>query len=657
MRRSILLLVLATLLTGCAFPVQRSADAAVGQRVIQPVPVERPQPRGVGAALEPADSCDALLEYFVERALDQVGPYGLGGPGGWVIWGEATAVDTTAAAGDGSGSAPSSTNVQVEGVDEGDFVKADGDTLYVLSSGRLRIFDTSDGGLEELATLDVRGAWGATEMLVEGDHLVIVGLGTSEQLPMNDIRPGLAPAMSNVTGITLVDVSDPSAPAIEDTVTVDGFPVTTRLVEGHLRLVLQSAPVGLEWSHPEGSGLRAERQATERNREVIRNSSIENWLPWFVAGSGREGVAVDCEDVWLPPEPSGIDTVSIFDFELAEGIQDWVSASVVAAGSMVYANTEHTYVATQRWIDWAGVDSDSAFKGHKTLIHRFDTPVDGELAYVASGEVDGFLLNQFAMDEHEGHLRVASTSSPSWWGGDSDSVSQVTVLATEGDRLEEVGRVDGLGETETIHAVRFMGPIGYVVTFRQMDPLYVIDLTDPTAPEAVGELKIPGFSAYLHPVADGLLLGVGQDADEETGATEGLQVSLFDVSDPAAPERIDTFGPKPLDDVTESHIWSPVQGDHKAFTLAGDRAYVPFEGWSWSEGRGTDEATFGILEVDWSDGTLDGSRVISLATGKGGWWLSPQRVVVKGETAYAIGHGGIAVVDLASGEILDEVGF
>src|SRR5690606_3548238 len=209
------------------------------------------------------------------------------------------------------------------------------------------------------------------------------------------------------------------------------------------------------------------------------------------------------------------------------------SASVVAAGSMVYANTEHTYVATQRWIDWAVVDSDSAFEGHKTLIHRFDTPADGELAYVASGEVDGFLLNQFAMDEHEGHLRVASTSSPSWWGGGSDSISQVTVLATEGDQLEEVGRVDGLGETETIHAVRFMGPIGYVVTFRQVDPLYVIDLADPTAPEAVGELKIPGFSAYLHPVADGLLLGVGQDADEETGATEGPHVSLFGVPEPA----------------------------------------------------------------------------------------------------------------------------
>ncbi len=118
---------------------------------------------------------------------------------------------------------------------------------------------------------------------------------------------------------------------------------------------------------------------------------------------------------------------------------------------------------------------------------------------MASGDVDGFLLNQFSMDEFDGRLRVASTSAP-WWRSGGDSQSRVTVLQPTANSLVVEGMVEGLGVTETIQAVRFMGPLGYVVTFRQTDPLYVIDLSDPAAPVAAGELKIPGFSAYLHPV-------------------------------------------------------------------------------------------------------------------------------------------------------------
>lgn len=662
MRRSTALIVLALLVTGCSPPVGSAprVERALPTPATPPlVTVDRPVPAGVAAALEPANGCDALLDYFIDQALDQVGPYGLDGSSGrWMADESVMAAETVA--GDAGGQPtvqPSSTNVQVEGVDEGDFVKADGDVLYLLSSGHLRVFDTSDGDLDELAALETPEMWDASQMLVEGDRLVIVGPAVSDRYRPAEASMDIAPVVSNVTGVTLVDVTDPSSPEIIESLTVDGWPVTTRLVGGHLRLVLEAHPVGLEWSFPEGSGLRAEREATESNRDVIRRSTIENWLPWYVAESGDEGVLLDCRDVWLPPEPSGVSTVSILDFDLAGEVGDWDAASVVATGSTVYANTERTYVATQRWIDPFSVDSDAEWDGHKTRIHRFDTPVEGDLEYVASGDVDGFLLNQFAMDEHEDHLRVASTSAPSWWGGAADSVSQVTVLAADGNRLEEVGRVSGLGETETIQAVRFMGPVGYVVTFRQVDPLYVIDLADPTDPRAVGELKIPGFSNYLHPVADGLLLGVGQDADEETGQTEGLQISLFDVSDPTAPERIDTFRAKPREGSTESQLWSPVQGDHKAFTLAGERGYVPFEGWSWFESRGTEEVSFGVIEVDWSDRSLDGSRVLSLPAGKDDWWLSPQRVVVKGDVAYVVGHGGIAVLDLSSGDVIDEARF
>ena len=154
-----------------------------------------------------------------------------------------------------------------------------------------------------------------------------------------------------------------------------------------------------------------------------------------------------------------------------------------------------------------------------------------------SGHVDGELVDQFAMDEHEGNLRVATTTGSAWETGAGESESHVVVLAPNGDTLAPIGQVGGLGRGETIQSVRFIGSVGYVVTFEQTDPLYTLDLSDAANPRVAGELKILGFSAYLHPVGEGKLLGVGQDATEE-GRQLGTQVALFDVSDPANPTRV-----------------------------------------------------------------------------------------------------------------------
>ncbi|GAB3867375.1 beta-propeller domain-containing protein [Dactylosporangium cerinum] len=136
------------------------------------------------------------------------------------------------------------------------------------------------------------------------------------------------------------------------------------------------------------------------------------------------------------------------------------------------------------------------------------------------------------MSEWDGHLRIATTTSL-----ETTTSSAVYVLRLNGGQLTQAGKVDGLGKSERIYSVRFIGTTGYVVTFRQTDPLYTLDLRDPSAPKVVGELKIPGYSAYLHPAGDGRLLGLGQDANEQ-GRVQGMQVSLFDVRDPAHPARV-----------------------------------------------------------------------------------------------------------------------
>jgi hypothetical protein len=203
----------------------------------------------------------------------------------------------------------------------------------------------------------------------------------------------------------------------------------------------------------------------------------------------------------------------------------------------VYGATGHLYVATQRWIDPQIGASD--LPTTRTLIHRFDVSDPDRTTYEASGEVPGYLLNQYSLSEQGGDLRVASTADPVWWQGrqQGSSQSQVTVLRRDGATLAAVGRVAGLGQGQRIYSVRFIGDVGYVVTFRQVDPLYTIDLSNASAPKVLGELELLGYSAYLHPIADDLLLGVGQDATPE-GRTKGVQVSLFGVGDPAHPKLL-----------------------------------------------------------------------------------------------------------------------
>ena len=216
----------------------------------------------------------------------------------------------------------------------------------------------------------------------------------------------------------------------------------------------------------------------------------------------------------------------------------------------------------------------------------------------------GEIHNQFALSEHADHLRVVTTTggTTTTTGGQNSSESWVRVLAESGDRLVEVGSVGDIGRGERVQSVRFAGDIGYVVTFRQIDPFYTVDLSDPAAPAVVGELKIPGFSSYLHPLGDGLVLGVGFDADED-GRVTGAKVSLFDVSDLADPQEVSVW--------TAPGGWNEIGWDHRAFLwLAPEQtAVIPITVYSeWS----------GAVVLHIADGTLaEAGRIIHLGAGAG----------------------------------------
>ena len=170
--------------------------------------------------------------------------------------------------------------------------------------------------------------------------------------------------------------------------------------------------------------------------------------------------------------------------------------------------------------------------------------------------MSGYLLNQWSLSEYDGVLRVVSTDAPAWFDSSDSTESSLTTLRPGDGALNQIGRVGNLGKGQRVYAVRFVGPTAYVVTFKQVDPLYTVDLTDPTRPRVLGELEIPGYSAYLHPISADLLLGIGQEVNDQ-GRPVGTQLSLFDVSDLRHPTRIAH--------ATLGQGWSEAESDHHAF--------------------------------------------------------------------------------------------
>ncbi|RZQ64689.1 beta-propeller domain-containing protein [Amycolatopsis suaedae] len=446
-------------------------------------------------ALAAFDSCPAALEGFRSAARNKT------------YWfGEQAVPDR--GSGDARAAAPeaqehSGTNNHEAGVQEGDLVKTDGRRVVTLSGSRLRVVDVASKTVT--ATVDLPGGSAAGELLLAGDRALILGApGEAVMRPPNarwDRPAG--------TEIVLVDLT--GSGRVIGTLEVDGAYVAGRQTGNLARVVVRSTP-----------------QVPARTPDT---APIEDWLPRYRLDTGgrvSEGSLVDCTRISHPDGYTASSMLTVLTFDLLGEIGRGDPVSIVADGNDVYATETSLYVAEQ---SASRVDRGNSFGD--TGIHQFDISQPGPPKHVASGRVDGLLLNQYAMSEHAGHLRVATTLS----GERGDSESAVTVLARRDNRLDTVGRVDGLGRGERIHGVRFVGPVGYVVTFRQTDPLYTVDLSDPARPRATGELKITGYSAYLHDVGNNRLIGVGQEADT-SGRRLGTQVSLFDVADPAAPRRL-----------------------------------------------------------------------------------------------------------------------
>jgi hypothetical protein len=459
----------------------------------------------------------------------------------------------------------STTNLVESGVDEADRVKSDGRFVYTFAADEharplpaLRIAEIVDGAPGLTLHAPVELTWPAgfrasqVGLYLHGDRMVAL---MSEQ-PWLSFGLTVSPPPPDVWSkgrfqLELFDRTDPAQPIAMWQAEIDGFLISSRRIGDQLYLVHRSAHL------PDGLQRTGTDAATAHNLALLQGTAIEDLLPKIRIAGGEPQPLLDAPKVFLPPiggrrpmpEFAVLTRINLLDPEDSE------SLAVIGGVESVYIAPEAVYIATTRYapqvvsggLRWPGFSA--------TDIHRFE--LGGEsLRLVGSGTVEGVVGRDperapFRFSERDGRLRLLTTGDFGDFGRNRLSVLEPSTL-TPGllkvlSQLPDAAQPAHIGKPdEELYGTRFVGDRLYVVTFQNIDPLYVIDLADPAAPRILGELELPGFSEYLHPLADGLLLGIGMDASPATGWGDGrfawfqgLQIALFDVSDPSAPQLVD----------------------------------------------------------------------------------------------------------------------
>ena len=630
--------------------------------------------------LQSVTSDDQLKSWYLDTAMKQWGAQ-LGQTVSWWPIAYTVRQDDGGALAPAPGSAAgnadhSSTNNQVAGVDEGDIVKTDGRSLYVIAGDGVDIVSAWPAdALAVSSHVSVDGD--ERSLFLRGSRLTVISQENRWKAVDGTVQPIVgrfgwwgAGQWTPQVIVTVIDVADPSAPKILEKTALDGWLQDAREIDGHVFVVAQDnldipapalLPVAGAESNPttpatadpvsftDADGVVTtilppidfppdgmqkyvyEDAAAYRARleKAWKDQALPTYTVTASSGATTSGQLVTVDHTWVPLDFQSPTLLSVVEFDITDDTAGPESSTSVAGISgTVYASATGLYVSAANWGSWW----DSRDNGVTTNIYHFDLAAEG-VPLVSMGAVPGTTLDQFALDEHDGFLRVATTN----WGSGGDwnftnSSAGVFVLGESDGNLVTVGAVKDLAKGERIYSSRFVGDVAYVSTFKQVDPLFVIDLADPTRPKVVGELKVPGFSSYLQPLDATHLLGVGRDVDPTTGRVLGLQLSVFDVSDPAKPRRSSTY--TFAGDGWQS--WSSALWDHHALAWFPEQGILTLpvqQGDWWSGSTG-----LVVFRVDLAaDGAFTLLGEISHARG------AVERGVRSGDFLYSVAAGEVKV--------------
>ena len=534
----------------------------------------------------------------------------------------ATAVEAPAASANGSLDY-SETNVQVKGVDEADIVKTDGNYIYYVANNQLNIIKP-DGASTKLVSSTLLGAsdawWGYnSEMFLLGDRLMIITQGYNT-VWINDAN-GSYQNNTDQTQAVIYDISNPAKPEEIISLGQSGNYVSSRMIGDFVYIV-----------------------TSQYVYSPVRDTPV-TYIPSLT--TGKETSLLGAGDLYVSGSPQSAAYTVVGSINLKNGAK-YASAKAVFGGtSQIYANAEHLLLAiTEYTNDVSPIAPDKDGKNVQITTGQSNTNLillglnEGDITKLASGTVPGYLLNQFSMDEYKGVFRVVTTVDTWTQYIYTDGVdtydyesSNWNNLYTLDASLTVLGKIENLAKDEYVQSVRFDGDVGYFVTFRQVDPLFAVDLSNAKTPRILSTLKIPGFSEYLQTYGTNLLLGLGYDADEQTGATRGVKLSMFDTSNKASVKELFT--------AAVDADWTIAGNNHKAILADPEKNLIAFPA----------DTDYFIYRYDAGTGFTQVAKV-DLSSDLSSWNL---RGLFIGDNFYVVSESSVTVISLVNYEVLTKI--
>ena len=600
----------------------------------------------------------------------------------------------------------SGTNNQEEGVDEADFVKTNGEYIYTINGNRLHIFKVPEiGDLVHYSATEFEGY--PTAMMLHGDKVVIYSRIHTWNLPEgHPVRELVGQEYeeqwnywywrtSELTKVTVVDVADALSPQKLRHLYLEGSYQTGRKVDAAVRMVSYSwmeipgVRTWVEmpddyWMYDWDSEERQEvydqavEDTIEHNNAVIAGTQLEDMVPRLYERLEDDQFiehtfTVDsCQGFSIADDGNGRGFTSILSLDLFSDTFDFEADHLLTNPSVTYASSDTLVIAEPAqdwWWFWGNDEVDEA-----TNIHRFDISDGASTVYSGSGRVNGLILNQFSVSEHQDYVRVATTTGQwnRWWMEDPEPMNNhVYVLAESVDddgvaMLNTIGHVGDIAPGERIWSSRFVGDEGYLVTFRQTDPLWTIDLSNPELPEVKGELEVPGVSTYIHPLKeeqDGFLLTIGFGGDGN-GLNWNTQVSLFDVTNFSNPQLASALPMAQEEGDGWYYAWSEANYEHKAFQYWAPRQLlaIPLSTYRYQYDEESRDYRYQyvsrleLINVDTEHGlslygSVDHSGFFNSQDDQ--WWNNRdvRRSIFMGDYIYAISDRGVSATNLDTMEL------
>ncbi|MBP3041471.1 beta-propeller domain-containing protein, partial [Bacillaceae bacterium Marseille-Q3522] len=572
-------------------------------------------------------------------------------PGENIAYREESAMDSAGAGSpESANSAASSTNysetnVQVQGIDESDIVKTDGEAIYKLAENRVQIIKAKPANqMEVLTSISFQKDFSPFQLLLDGNHLIVLGNSFPElaQEASRQEKPGV-PAFQNLTRVLVFDISDRNNPTEIRAIDIEGQFFTAREKDGIVYIVANYYP---------------DYWLMEQNNPVDLRPKFKD------SATGGDFQPVDYDQIQYVPDSMETNYSIIAAFDINKPDQQASITTFLGNGNVLYMSNSNLYLAVNSYANQIlpeiGAASDSSSTAIdialpapavSTSIYKYS--VNGtDIQFSASTEVDGTILNQFSMDEYQENFRIVTTNGNTW----DEQQPSSNNLYIYNKEMQKIGEVTDLARGERIYSARFLGDKIYMVTFKQVDPLFVIDASQPEKPVLLGELKIPGFSNYLHPLDEHHLIGIGKNTKTVTnnGAaepgimTDGVKISLFDVTDFSNPVEMDYVI------IGEGSTYTPLEFDHKALFVHEDKHLFGFPITVYKKVPGSEYGeTFEfqgaqIYEIDPQTG-ISLKTEVTHVEGKAQyeeWENSIQRLLYIDDTIYSIANDSVAAYQL-----------